>query len=111
VTWQEVFSETEVNAQFKVFMNSVLHFFDTVFPLEFRHRKKPLMDGWITQDIKTSSKKIRFFNMLKKQPNLTEDTKMYIAKYKTVYKRVIREAKRRENGKYILHANHKFRAV
>jgi len=27
VTWQEVFSETEVNAKFKVFMNSVPHFF------------------------------------------------------------------------------------
>jgi len=26
VTWQEVFSETEVNAKFKVFMNSVLQF-------------------------------------------------------------------------------------
>jgi len=31
VTWQEVFSETEVNAKFKVFMNSVLDFFDTAF--------------------------------------------------------------------------------
>jgi len=57
VTWQEVFSETEVNAKFKVFMNSVLHFFDTVFPLEFRYRKKPLRNGWITQGIKMSSKK------------------------------------------------------
>jgi len=26
-TWQEVFSETEVNTKFKVFMNSVLHMF------------------------------------------------------------------------------------
>jgi len=53
VTWQEVFSETEVNAKFKVFMNSVLHFFD----IEFRYRKKPLRNGWITQSIKMSSKK------------------------------------------------------
>jgi len=49
--------------------------------------------------------------MLKKQPNLTEDAKTYIAKYKIVYKRVTREAKRRENDKYILHANHKSKAV
>jgi hypothetical protein len=41
--------------------------------------------------------------MLKKQPNLAEDAKMYIAKYKTIYRRVIREAKRRENDKNILH--------
>jgi hypothetical protein len=41
---------------------------------------------------------MRFLNMLKKQPHLTEDAKMYIAMYKIIYKRVIREAKRRENG-------------
>jgi hypothetical protein len=35
--------------------------------------------------------------MLQKQPNLTEDAKIYIAKYKIIYKRVLREAKRREN--------------
>jgi hypothetical protein len=93
VTWQEIFSETEVNAKFKVSMNSVLHFFDTVFPLEFRHRKKPLRKGWVTQGIKMSSKQIRFLNMLKKQPNLSEDVKMHIVKYKILYKRVIRQAK------------------
>jgi hypothetical protein len=110
-TWQEVFSETEVNTKFKAFLNSVLHPFDITFPLEFRHRKKPLRSGWITQGIKMSSKKIRFLNMLKKQPNLTEDAKMYIAKYKIIYKRVIREAKRRENDKNILQVSFKSKAV
>jgi hypothetical protein len=92
-------------------LNSVLHPFDIAFPLEFRHRKKPLRNGWITQGIKMSSKKMRFLNMLKKQPNLTEDAKMDIAKYKIIYKRVIREAKRREKDKNILHANFKSKAV
>jgi hypothetical protein len=72
-TWQEVFLETEVNAKFKVFMNLVVHLFDSAFPLEFRHRKKPLRNGWITQGIKISSKKMRVLNMLKKQPNLAKN--------------------------------------
>jgi len=38
---------------------------------------------------------MRYLNTLKKQPNLTEDAKMYIAKYKIIYKRVTGEAKRR----------------
>jgi hypothetical protein len=54
---KEVFTETEVNAKFEVFMNLVLHFFAIAFPLEFRYRKKPSGYGWITQGIKTSSKK------------------------------------------------------
>jgi len=84
-TWLEVFSNTEVNTKFKVFMNSVLHLFGIAFPLELRHGKKPLRNGWITQGIKTASKKIRFLNMIKKQPTLTEDEKMYVAKYKIIY--------------------------
>jgi len=60
VAWQEVFSETEVNAKFKVFMNSVLHSFDIAFPLQFRHKKKPLRNGCISQGIKMSSKKWDF---------------------------------------------------
>jgi uncharacterized pyridoxamine 5'-phosphate oxidase family protein len=49
---------------------------------------------------------MRFLNVLNKQSNLTEHAKIYecIAKYKIIYKRIIREAKRRENDKYILHA-------
>jgi len=81
-TWQEVFSETEVNTKFKVIMKSVLHSFDIAFLLELRHSKKPLRNGWITQGIKMSSTKMRFLNMIKKQPNLTEDAKIDIAKYK-----------------------------
>jgi hypothetical protein len=54
---------------------------------------------------------MRFLNMLTKQHNFTEDAKMYIAKYKTIYKSVIRVAKRSKNDKYILHANHKSKAV
>jgi hypothetical protein len=49
--------------------------------------------------------------MQKKQLNLTKEAEIYIAMYKIIYKRVIRKAKRRENDKYILHANHKSKAV
>jgi len=49
--------------------------------------------------------------MLKKQSNLTEVAKMYIGKYKIICKRVLREAKWRENDKNILHGKHKSKAV
>ena len=56
-TWQEVLTETEVNAKFEVFMNLFMHSFDTAFPLELLHEKRPPSNGWITQGIKKSSKK------------------------------------------------------
>jgi biotin-(acetyl-CoA carboxylase) ligase len=92
-------------------MNSVLHLLDIAFLLELIHREKPLRNVWITQGINMSSKKMRFLNMLRKQRNLTEDAKMYIAKYKIICKRIIREAKRKENRENILHAKHKSKAV
>ena len=110
-TWQEVFRETEVNAKFKPFMNIVLHLSDIAFPLKFRHIKKPQRNGWITKGMKISIKKMRGLNMLKKQSDLTEGVKNYITKYQIIYRRVIREAKRRHNDKNILHANHKSKAV
>jgi hypothetical protein len=49
--------------------------------------------------------------MIQKPSNLTESAKMYIAKYKIIYKRVIREARRMENDKNILHGHHKSTTV
>jgi hypothetical protein len=54
---------------------------------------------------------MRFLNMLKKQPNLTEGAKMYTVKYKIIHTTVTREPKRSENDKYILHANYKSKGV
>ena len=110
-TWQEVFIETEVNAKYEVFMNSFMHSFDIAFPLKLVHEKRQLVNGWITQGIKKSSKKIKFLNMLNKLPNLTQHTKRYISKYKLIYKRVIREAKKRDNVNYILQAKNTSKAI
>jgi hypothetical protein len=74
-TWQEVLEETDINVKTKVFMNIVVHLFDIAFPLELRHKKKSSRNGWITQGIKISSKKMRVLNKLKMQVNLTEDEK------------------------------------
>ena len=40
-----------------------------------------------------------------------EQTKLYIARYKIVYKRAVKEAKRRENDKFLLNANNKSKAA
>ena len=70
----------------------------------------PIKDG-LRKGIKNSSKKMGLLNSLNKQQNLTEYTKLYIARYKTLYKRAIREAKRRDNDNYILHAQNKSKSM
>jgi hypothetical protein len=85
-SWQEVFLETGINAKFEAFMRSVQHSFDTAFTLKLMHKRKSLKNGWITKGIEISSKKNEFLSILKKQPNLTEEVLMYIAKYRMIYR-------------------------
>ena len=54
---------------------------------------------------------MKHLNILNNQPNLTEHKEMYIVRYKIIYKRVIREGKRRENENYIMRAKNKSKAT
>jgi len=110
-TWPEVYTETEVKAKYEAFMNTFMHSFDIAFPLKLARERKRLANGWITQGIKKSSKRIKLLNLLTKLPNLTQQTKIYISRYKLIYKRVIREAKKRENDNYIMCAKNKSKAI
>ena len=49
--------------------------------------------------------------MLKNRISLSNGTRSCMAKYKSIYKRVIKEAKRLENDRFLLHATNKPRAV
>ena len=49
--------------------------------------------------------------MIKNFMILMEQTNLYIARYEIVYKRVVKEAKRRENYKFLLNANNKSKAA
>jgi ribosomal protein S16 len=70
-----------------------------------------IKNNWITQGIKISSKNMR---LLDKQRKMTV-TKMkdleYIGQYNKIYRRVIQEAKRRENDNYISSATNKSKAA
>jgi hypothetical protein len=51
------------------------------------------------------------FNVLRKQYSLSREMQVYIKRYQIIYKRVIKEAKRRENNKYDLRANNKTKVM
>lgn len=110
-TWHEVVSEYEVNAKFDMFMYKVSTLFDKAFPLKQSKTRKSNKATWITQGIKISSKKVRLFNTLKKGMTLSKGTELYITRYKSIYKRVIKEAKRRDNDRFLLQATNKPKAV
>ena len=111
ITVWNMLAEPEVNIKFEKFMNKLVILFDTAFPLRQTQSRKNTTVTWITQGIRKSSKKIRLFNTLKKHITLSKGTKLYITKYNLIYKRVIKEAKRRENDRFLSHATNKSKAV
>ena len=106
-----MFLKTEVNAKFEAFTNQFSVLFDNAFPLKLTNNRKPLKATWITQGIRTSSKNFRLINKTKNHLPLSEDTRLYFAKYSKIYKRVIKEAKKCENDRFLLQATNKPKAM
>jgi hypothetical protein len=68
-------------------------------------KKEAIKVKWIMKGIKVSSQKMRFLSALKQNSTLSSKAMNYINRYKTTYKKVIAEAKKGENDKYILTSN------
>jgi hypothetical protein len=88
----------------------ILHHYNTAFPLKTAYKSKIRKNRWITQGIR-NSKRMRLLNGLKKQQNLSSDMVEYITRYRIIYKRVIKEAKKLANDKYVSRAQNKMKAM
>jgi len=66
---------------------------------------------WITQGLKVSSKRIWFLNGLKRTTSLSRESLDYNKRYQEICNRVIKEATKRENDRYVLKAKNKTRAM
>jgi exonuclease III len=55
--WQETFSNSDVSTTFNACMDTIHHHFDEAFPLKTVYLSNLMRKKWITQGIRTSSKK------------------------------------------------------
>jgi hypothetical protein len=85
-------------------MNRINTLFDKAFPLRQTCSRKTIKANWITQ-----CKIIQ--SIFKKRMTLSKETRLYIATYKSIYKRVTKEAKQWENDRFLLQATNKPKAV
>lgn len=56
---QEIFSNSDANASFNVFMDTILYYYNTAFPLKTVYMSKTRKNKWITQGICNSCKRMR----------------------------------------------------
>jgi hypothetical protein len=107
----EVLSNCGVNSKFNIFMDTILYDFNIAFPLKSYYVREPNRNRWITQGLKISSKRMHFLNSLRKNKNLTKDTQDYVTRYRVIYEKVIRGAKKRVNVTYVANAQNKTKAM
>jgi hypothetical protein len=67
--------------------------------------------NWLTMGLITSCKKMKWLNSLKKRVTLNNETLRYIKKYNKIYKKVLKEAKQRDNDRYVTRASNKTKAM
>jgi hypothetical protein len=81
-----------------------LYYFQGAFTIKKLDSKKVNTNKWIKQGIKVSRQRMKYLSNLKRNLYLSKENLKYIGRYHTIYKRVILEAKRTENDRYIASA-------
>jgi hypothetical protein len=109
--WSEVLAAKEVNVSFNIFMDIVSYYFNTAFPLKVTYNKDPIVKKWITKGIMVSRNKLRVLNNIKRSIDLSMGSLKYIQKYQLIYRKVVKEAKRKEADRFIQTAKNKSKAL
>lgn len=105
--WDDVYEELNVDNKCETFLNILQYHFDNSFPLRKsnnRHSSK----GWVTRGISISSKKLKKLHYQDQRGSIDH---LYYKKYKTIYRNVIRDAKRKYNNNLVLNAENKMKAA
>lgn len=107
--WKAVYSCTDVNTQYFEFYNLLDRYYRMAFPLRYRIKKPRIYNAeWITNGIKVSSIKIKELFLLMQSGVIPAG---YYKKYRTVYRRVIRAAKKMHYNDLIQGSQNKVRTA
>ena len=77
-------------------MKNFGYYFNIAFPYKLQNFRNTHNNKWITKGTENSSKRMRFLNSVKRKFSLSRVAQAYIKKYQVTYKKVLKEAKKRE---------------
>jgi len=105
--WDEVSASNEPNTSFNIFMDTFRYYFNIAFPVKATYVKESTVNKWITKSIIVSRNRLRLLCNIKRSTNLPMESLKYIQNYQSIYRKVIKEAKRTEADRLILSAKNK----
>ena len=92
-------------------MNIFLFHFEMVFPYNRVTLNTSTNGKWLTKGILISTKKMKHLNNIRRIVPLAKKDLEYIKRYHYIYRRIIGEAKKGENDRYIEAASNRSRAT
>ena len=98
----EVFNQCDVDSSLKAFMDIFLYCFNIAFPYKMIKLRVYTNKSWVSKGLLISSKRMQALNSLTRNFTFKWETLEYVIKYKRIYKTVVREAKIRDNNRYVL---------
>jgi hypothetical protein len=81
-----------------------MYYYNRAFPLKTTFVKDKFENKWITKGLIISSNRMRFLNSLKRTTNISRESLEYIKRYQIIYRKVLKEAKKRENDRFVTSA-------
>jgi hypothetical protein len=110
-SWNDVLNQSDVNASLKAFMDSFLYYFETAIPYKKKIIRNLENKKWLSMGLIISSRKMKWLNSLKKRITLKSETLDYIKNYNKIYKKILKQAKKRDNDRYVTEASNKIKAM
>ena len=110
-TWNDVYSCSDVNLSLETFLAPFIYYFNVAFLLKRKHLWEWPNKMRLSKGLSVSRKRLQTLNSLKRTVTLTDEALTYIDNYQRIYKKVIREAKKRKNDVYVTESVDKSKAI
>jgi hypothetical protein len=109
--WEEVVTLEDVNTSFNVFFKTFCYNFNTAFQYKALRLKNKKQSKWITKGLLVSRNKMWFLNGIKHVIPLSKASLNYVKKYQSNLQKVITEAIKRDNYRFIISADDKNKRI
>jgi len=110
-TWNDVYNRVDVNSSVEAFLDTFLHWYEVAFPFKRVKLKEKANKRWLSKGLIVSSKRMQTLSNLKRTFTLRSEDLTYIKNYQRIYKRVLREAKKQENDRYVRESTNRMKAM
>jgi hypothetical protein len=109
-SWQDVYREVDANIKFNKFLDNFMYYCDIAFLIWLIPKREAIRKRWISQGIKNSSRRMRILDKQRKEMKVGKEDCQFIKNYRRINRKVINEAKKRDNDNYIANAKNKTKA-